>query len=601
MSEYYNPNEQEPGSEKRLLIAFALTFVVLLIFQPIIMKYVKNNAPQPTQVVQPKPAPPPAAEAQVATPAASKPAGSAAPTAPSKKAETEKETVIENDVYRIVFSNRGAQVTSWILKKYTDENGKPLELVHQEAAAQYGYPLSLWVGDEGLRKRLASALYVPSATGTLHPPAEVTFEYSEGDLSVRKSFQFDHSYVLRVSTEVRQNGKPVQALPAWPSGFGDQVTPAMYASERIDYEWAGKIERMQADRKGETVGQGRTVPGPFSWAGPTDQYFAAVFLPDNPTSAVMVQYRNSIDVPKDPQKPDPKDTRKFEVLGAAVGNAEGATTGRMFVGPKNLDVLESVKATPAGGPAPDLRGLVDFGRFGFIGRPLFLALRWTYEHVVANWGWAIVLLTVVINLVLFPLRLSQMKSALKMQKAQPLMKSLKDKYDAKISKLSKADASKKMEMRQQMNQEMMALYKREGINPAGGCLPLLIQFPFLIAFYTMLGNAIELRHARWFWIHDLSGPDPYKILPIAIIVTTIWMQKITPQGGMDPNQQKMMMFMMPVMLGFFAWTYAAGLSLYWLVGTLVSIGFQFALNQTKLGREIREDAERRAKKRAQKG
>jgi len=202
---------------------------------------------------------------------------------------------------------------------------------------------------------------------------------------------------------------------------------------------------------------------------------------------------------------------------------------------------------------------------------------------------------------LFPLRLSQMKSALKMQKAQPLMKSLKDKYDTKINKLSKADSSKKMELRQEMNQEMMALYKREGINPAGGCLPLLIQFPFLIAFYTMLASAIELRHAQWYWIKDLSGPDPYKILPIAIIVTTIWMQKITPQAGMDPNQQKMMMFMMPIMLGFFAWTYAAGLSLYWLVGTLVSIAFQFALNQTKLGREIREDAERRAKKRAQKG
>src|SRR4029077_15370835 len=199
--------------------------------------------------------------------------------------------------------------------------------------------------------------------------------------------------------------------------------------------------------------------------------------------------------------------------------------------------LESVKVPTISGAEQDLRGLVNFGFFGVIARPLFLWLKWTYNYV-HNWGWAIAIQTLVINLALLPLRISSMKSALKMQKIQPLMNSIKEKY----KKYSMRDPR-----RQEMNVEIQALMKQEGVNPVGGCLPLVIQMPFLIAYYSMLGAAIELRRAPWLWIHDLSSPDPLHILPIAIIVSMFLTQRMTPQAGMDPAQQKMMNFMMPAM------------------------------------------------------
>ena len=240
---------------------------------------------------------------------------------------------------------------------------------------------------------------------------------------------------------------------------------------------------------------------------------------------------------------------------------------------------------------PDLRGMLDFGFFSPIARPLFLWLRWTHLHWVSNWGWAIIVLTVIINLVLFPLRLTSMKSALRMQKVQPQVNAIKKKYE----KYSLRDPR-----RQEMNQEISALFKQEGVNPAGGCLPMLIQFPFLIAFYTMLGVAIELRQANWFWIKDLSAADPYHILPIGIILSTLFVQKMTPQAGMDPAQQKMMTFFMPVMLGVISWSLSSGLGLYWVVGNLIAIIQQFFMNRTSLGQEMRVEAEKRARKKAAK-
>ncbi len=222
----------------------------------------------------------------------------------------------------------------------------------------------------------------------------------------------------------------------------------------------------------------------------------------------------------------------------------------MYVGPKSLPDLESVNIPGLTGAEPDLRALVDFGWLGVIARPLFLWLKWTYNHIVPNWGWAIVIQTVIINLALLPLRISQMKSMLKMQKIQPQVKSIQEKY----KKYSLRDPRKAP-----MNEEIQALYKKEGVNPVGGCLPMVIQMPFLFAYYRMLGVAIDLRHAPWLWIRDLSAPDPWHLLPIAVILTMLVMQRTTPQAGMDPAQQKMMNVMMPVMLGVISWNLAAGL------------------------------------------
>src|SRR5262249_34911510 len=223
-------------------------------------------------------------------------------------------------------------------------------------------------------------------------------------------------------------------------------------------------------------------------AGISDQYFAACFIPEDPQNAAAVTLRGATDVPKDPQKPDPKDTVSVEVLGAAVGNPKGPTAIRIFVGPKDLHVLESVPVPGVTGADPDLRGVLDFGWLGVIARPLFLWLKWTHDKWVANWGWAICIQTLIINLALLPLRLSQMKSALKMQRVAPQIKSIQEKY----KKYSLKDPKKA-----EMNEEISAIYKREGVNPVGGCLPLLIQMPFLFAYYRMLSAAIDLRHAHW--------------------------------------------------------------------------------------------------------
>ncbi|MFI5106104.1 MAG: membrane protein insertase YidC, partial [Terriglobales bacterium] len=328
-------------------------------------------------------------------------------------------------------------------------------------------------------------------------------------------------------------------------------------------------------------------PGPFHWAGISDQYFAAVFIPQDPQNAAMVTLHNTIEIPHNAADPNNKQMDKVEVLGAGVGSLKGATNTRLYVGPKSLADLQSVPVPGITGADPDLRAIVDFGWLGYIARPLFLWLKWTYSHIVANWGWAILLQTVIINVALLPLRLTQMKSMLKMQRVAPQIKAIQEKY----KKYSLRDPKKA-----EMNQEISALYKKEGVNPAGGCLPMLIQMPFLFAYYRMLGVAIDLRHAPWLWVRDLSGPDPYYILPIAIVVTMFFMQRMTPQGGMDPAQQKMMNFMMPVVLGYISVNLAAGLCLYWSAGNLIGIVQQAVMNRTALGREMREMMEKRARK-----
>ena len=150
--------------------------------------------------------------------------------------------------------------------------------------------------------------------------------------------------------------------------------------------------------------------------------------------------------------------------------------------------------------------------------------------------------------------------------------------------------------KQEMQQEIWALQKKEGVNPIGGCLPMLLQLPIIYAFYAVLANTIELRHAGWLWIRDLSSPDPWHLLPIITIVTMLWLQHMTPQAGMDPAQRRMMNVMMPVMFGFFTWAVSAGLALYWTISNVISLGQQYVINRSHLGREIQELQAKRARK-----
>jgi len=547
----------------------------MLLFQPLLKKYL------PT---------PPAPQQQSAQPVGTAPAGPAnsaastvpaVPTAAAKQASNEAETVVENDLYKVTFTNRGAQVKSWILKKYDNDaaNG-PLDLVNSAASQQYGYPLSLWAYDQDLRTKLNSVLYVPSKEGNQSSPTSITFEYADQDLVVRKTFTFDNSYVAKVDASVTYKGAYVPAVPAWPAGFGDQTTPAFYAAGQINYQFNKNIERLAIKK----ISGGATIPGPFHWAGPTDQYFATVFIPDDPPSVAMVTLRNPLSVPRDAKS---KETINVDVLGAAVGNLHGPTSERVFVGPKELEVLQKVSVPGVSGADSDLNGIVDYGTFGIIAKVLFVWLKWTYHHVIANWGWAIVVQTLIISIALLPLRITQMKSMLKMQRVAPQIKSIQEKY----KKYSLRDPRKAA-----MNEEISALYKKEGVNPAGGCLPMLIQLPFLWAYYRMLSNALDLRHAHWLWIKDLSAADPIFLLPILMVVSTLLTQRMTPQAGMDPAQQRMMNVMMPLMMGFIFFRLAAGLNLYYAVVNVIGIAQQMVMNRTSLGREMREMMAKRARK-----
>src|SRR5271157_4700307 len=315
-----------------MLLVFAVTFAVIIIAQLFLFK----NKPAPQQQ-KPAPAentqsakPGPNAVGPAAEPTSKAPRKSTAKapktSVASKTANAEVKTVVENSLYRLVFTNRGAQVKSWVLKKYKDEDGRPLDLVNKDAE-KFGLPLSLYTYDENLRNQINSALYVAAPSGNINAPGKLTYEYADGDVTVRKTFQFGDTYVVSIETEVTQNGKPVQAYPAWPAGFGDQTTGPLYASARVDYLAGDKVERIAAKK----VSNGNTLRGPFDWAGPQDQFFAAIFLPDNPDTAAMVTFHEAITVPKDPRKPDPNSVNRYDVLGAAVGDMSGVTRERLFV------------------------------------------------------------------------------------------------------------------------------------------------------------------------------------------------------------------------------------------------------------------------------
>jgi YidC/Oxa1 family membrane protein insertase len=592
---YYNPQE-DPGSEKRTFIVIGITLLMLVGAQFFF------KSPQPPPENKPaQSAPAPATNAPVSptkstgatTAPASRGKGSTAPQVATKQAASEAETVIENGLYKITFTNRGAQVKSWILKKHTDDKGQPLELVHPIAAPQLGFPLSLYTYDPALNKKLSEALYVASSSGAVPAPAVISFEYADGDLTVTKKFSFDHSYVVHIETSVTRGGQPVTAYPAWPSGFGDQTVLPSYANAQVVSLEGDKVHRQPVKERNyfssnTWIVGGGTTPGPFEWAGAVDQYFGAVFLPDDPRNAAMVTFHSEIKIPEDLNKPDPAKQLPVPVIGAAVGTPNATTSTRLFVGPKATDVLESTHATVNGKPVgANLEPMVDLGRFAIIAKPLFLWLKWTHDHWIANWGWAIVILTIVINVALLPLRITGMKTSLKMQRMQPKIEEVKKRYE----KYPTRDPR-----RAQMNQEIWDLQRKEGANPITGCLPMLLQLPFLYAFYSMLANAIELRHAPWLWIHDLSSPDPMHFLPILTVATMLLMMRLTPQVGMDPTQKMMMNIMSPVMFGWFTWLAAAGLAIYWTIGNVIGAIQQYAMNRTHLGKELREMQEKRARK-----
>ncbi len=507
---------------------------------------------------------------------------------PVVQASAESTSMLENELVRITFSNKGAQAVSWQLKNYKDNYKQPLDLVHDQAAKQFGYPLSVYTYDPAMTAILNSALFVPSAVGKVASPGTLTFKYSGNGLEATKTFRFDESYLLHADLQVTRNGAPVRALLAWPGGFGDQEDVRSYTAAQVDLSTASKVEHRDVKK----VSGGATDNAPLEWAGVSDLYFAAIFLPDTPGSATLASLHNEIDVAKAARnnglgQGTPSSSAKpmlVPILGAAVGNISGQTAMRIYAGPKAANILKAIH--PAGTNAT-LEPLLDFGFFGPIGKVLFFALQFIQTHFASNWGWAIVLLTLIINFILLPLRIQTMKSGLKMQRIQPQMDTIKAKYkNLKVTDPKRND----------MNAEIMQLQKDNGVNMFGGCIPTLIQMPLLFAFLYMLPKVVELRQAHWAWLPDLSSADPWHILPIVMVLSQFLVQFYTPSPGVDPQQQKMMAFMMPLFSGYITWNYASGLALYWAVGNLFGIATQAVMNKTSIGREMREIAARRARR-----
>jgi YidC/Oxa1 family membrane protein insertase len=545
-------------SEKRVLVAAILSFVVVMLYWKVFS--VKNVPLRPnlarTGAVS---------SAMSSLPTSEKPGHSqpATPVAlPVRQGTQAADLTVESSLYRVGFSTEGAVVKSWILRKYSDENGKPLDVVNRAACAQLGYPMSIHLADSALTNRLNHAIYVANpAPGVLKAPVTVQFIYSNGKVEVRKQFSFGSGYEVQAKVSVFDGRHDLAAEVAWPGGVGDHSVPEAIESATSEavYDASGNLKTVAQPK----LSKEQMAPSPLFFAGLEGRYFAGIFFPGSPSQNFRFM--------REPWTPAGWTGKKRpDVLVGFFGGPQGEPLNfRLFVAPKQLDLLRTTQ--------PPLGGLVDFGWFGFIAKPLFLAMRYIYDHWVHNYGWAIVILTVLINMLLFPLKLKAIRSAQEMQRIMPHVKAIQDRY-----KQYKFNDPRK----QRMNQEVMKLYQEHHINPFGGCLPMVLQLPILYGFYETLETPIELRRAPWIlWIKDLSMPDPshllglpIPILPTIMIVSMFAMTKMTPMATTDPNQKRMMM-LMPLVFGLMFYRFASGLVLYFLAANLVGIAQQLFINR----------------------
>lgn len=552
------PPGKEMSMDVRLLLAFVLMGAVLMVTQYLYkpeQKAVKPVEPAKTSEAQ-KPTPP---KPEDTKPAAAKPdkakPDKAKPEKPVEQVAAQKaETfAIDSPLYRVEFTNQGAVVKGWTLKKFLDNNGKPLQLVNQAAKDKVWYPFTLEFKDSNIASvNLALFVAKPTADGN-----GIDYQYSDGKIDVKKSFRFTPgSYMVQVRTEATLNGTAIPHVIQWRGGFGDAFVHNAWSTQHTVYFDASNNKLHVNDAKAAKDGP-VTALGGYEFAGIEDTFFAAVFLPRQPGAPVEIRtLSDTVPVANGVQQQEAH-------VGAAVGGA-GVNEYSLFVGPKDIDLLKTVD--------PKLAQIVNWGWFGIIAKPIFMVLNWTNDQYVHNYGWSIVLVTIMINILLLPLKYSSLKSAKKMQALQPRIQAINEKYKG----IGLKDPKK-----QQQNEEMMALYKEAGVNPLGGCLPLVIQLPFLYAFYTVLTVSIEMRGARWLWVNDLSQPEQWAIhlLPILLIVTQFLLQKMTPAApGQDPTQAKMMMFM-PLLFGFMFYSMSSGLVLYWLTTNVVGILQQWVINR----------------------
>ena len=570
---------------KKLILAIILSVAVLLVFQYFFMPKpaARPQAPAPAQAAQPQPAAETAGETAAPDIGAILGQGEPAvqenvvplPAVQEDVAAADEQTItVDGSLFTAVFTNRGAGLTSFVLKKYMDDSKNPMDLVSGSAKESSFYPFYFLSEKDNFSAILNKALFAYQGATTVRlrgaKLTEVVFTFADAasNLSATKKFIFnDGNYVIGLDFEVRRNGIVVADLPVV---FGPDLENndsrdrammmnlkiAAYANEKLESIDFSKLKTQPQAGQAFEKASGEKGSG-FYWAAYETTYFAAVFK-----SAPQNRSKLSYQVIRQPQGAAPAKLYSYMILTDPVA---------VFLGPKDEKQLAAVEKE-----FPDLNKIIEYGWFGSIAKIMLKGI--TFIHgFLPNYGWAIILFTLFLKLILFPLTYSSSVSMAKMQSLQPKMKAIKKKYKN----------TKDMEQRKLMNMEMMALYKQEKVNPAGGCLPLLLQLPLLWGFFRLLSVSINVRHEPWMlWITDLSKKDPYYVLPVLMGVTQLIQTRMQPSGGDD--MQKKMMYILPFVMVIMFASFPSGLNLYWCFSNVLQIGQQYIVNE-KIHKEKKEE------------
>ena len=535
--------------DKRAIIGITLSVLVLIAYQQFINYYYGPPQTDSPGLASPK-SEAEKSSASLAVPSVTAVAPAQAIPAEVPSGQSTKDLRVETDNYIATFTTQGARLKSFKFKKFrtsTDEKSPPFEIVSSAA----GVPLPL-----GVRLRAPDAFednaLVYAAQGAdlkLNGDGKGSLVFqgqTSNGTGITKALTFSGAtYSIGLEVSVKSADGAALVPEVLLTDKGDHTEP------NHDAPFEGYIGLVDNKIKREAAAEavkGHEFSGDVSWAGFGHTYFFIALLPDN-----GAQHKISV-------------RQAGAALVSAIAGPAGNGRYTLFVGPKEIDLLESV--------GKGVERAIDFGYFGFISKPLLYVLHF-FHRLTSSYGIDIIILTVLIKLLMWPLTHKSMVSMKSMGKLAPQMEKLKEKFGNDKEKL---------------NREIMELYKRNGVNPLGGCLPMLLQFPVFIGLYNALSTPIELRHAPFMWIKDLSRPD-WQALPftvgdwhLGIPILTILMggsmflqQWMTPSAG-DPNQRKMMM-LMPLMFTFMFVSFPAGLTVYWLINNVLSIVQQYWINR----------------------
>ncbi len=504
-------------------------------------------------------------------------------TAETKVAETIKLIKIDSENFTAEFTNKGAALKSFVLKKYMDDN-KPeknnLDLVSKQARTENEVlPFHFSTFDD---RDVNNNIY-KDANSTLYQVEKIEndnntkliFKYTKGATQVSKTFViYEHSYVIGIDTEIITNGKKIPAPYIFGPELGNNLRPESMMYTLKGFNGTDVEDATFQSMKPGYMPFGKANGYRFHWGAFDTTYFSVIFkFNQSDRDARIMSYVDEL-IDREGKK-----TRKNYLI--------ATNPTKVFMGPKEERILAN---TAEQFNFTEINQVINYGFSWFapIAKIMLKGINFIYEKILnfGNYGWAIVIFTIFLKLLLFPLTYKSSVSMAKMQTIQPKMKALKKKY-----KNQKDPAQRKA-----MNEELMALYKTEKVNPAGGCLPMLLQMPILFAFFMLLRNAINVRHEEWIlWIKDLSQLDPYYVLPILMGLTQIILAKMSPSGG-DANQKKMMTYMMPIVITFVVMNLASGLTLYWFVSNLLQLGQQHYINKKIYQQKKDTDKEMKAAK-----